>query len=76
MNDFGRGLDCVVAAVSAEILSDHNNFFDAFAVELFNNHRDGQNAINWLPAGHCDDIVIKNFIGDVNARGDGGAYGE
>src|ERR1700682_5016198 len=68
MMDRGSLWKITSAGIFAGIVRDDRNALRAFSPNLMGNLRDGQTALGGLSAGHGDRIVVKNLVGDVDAR--------
>src|SRR5947207_6063382 len=62
-----RALREIVLRVLAGIVGNDRKALGAFRPDLMRNLRDGEAAFGRLPAGHGDRIVVKDFVGDVDA---------
>ena len=51
----------------------HHHFFHAFRMHLLGNHRHADRAVYRLAASHGDRVVEENFVGDIDATGNGRA---
>jgi hypothetical protein len=51
-------------------VGDHDDLADAFCLELTGQLGDAQAAVDRLPAGHRDCIVVENLVGDRHPGGD------
>ncbi len=56
--------------VPGGFVGDHDDLADAFGLELTRQLSDAQTAVDRLPAGHRDRIVVENLVGDRHPGGD------
>ena len=76
MVDGRAGGEIGVAAVKLRLVGDDGDALDALGAYLGGDARHVERAVHRLAAGHGDGVVVKNFVGHADARGDRGADGE
>ena len=62
--------------VATQILGHERDTLNTFGRHLLRDLSYRDRAIDCLPAGHRDGVVIKNFVGDIHLGGNGGAYSQ
>src|SRR3546814_13102205 len=55
------------------IVTHHHDALDTLGSDLAGDHRRVERAVDRLPAGHGDGVVVEDLVGDVHAGADGGA---
>src|SRR3546814_4723053 len=55
------------------IVAHHHDTLDTLGGDLSGDHRRVERAVNRLPAGHRDGVVVEDLVGDIHPGPDGGA---
>ena len=73
MADLDAPREAGIGRIFLRLVGDHDDAFGALGFDLPGDLRHVELAFHRLAAGHGDGVIVENFVGDVDARGGGGA---
>src|SRR5260221_2376718 len=74
MMDGHAGRPFRVRRIFFRLVSDNRDFLRAFAMHLQRDLRHRERAVDMLPAGHRDLVVVENLLGDIHTRSGGSTH--
>ncbi len=73
MADLNAPREAGIGRIFLGLVGDHDDAFGALGFDLPGDLRNVELAFHRLAAGHGDGVIVENLVGDVDARGGGGA---